>query len=345
MHGIHGGDRYRNRIRLDFSVNVNPLGMPEAVRDSLHRAVELCGGYPDIEAQELKKTVSGMLSVPEESVLFGNGASELFMAVVHGIRPGKILIPVPSFYGYEYAARAAGAEVVYYPLKPEAGYLPGEDLMDALSEDVDLLFLANPNNPTGRLVGKEYLGRLFSACRRKQITVALDECFIEFCGREHSMLSELPNLDTLLIVRAFTKIFAIPGVRLGYLLSENAALLDRIKRQLPEWNLSVFAQAAGIACAGQSAFLEETADYVRRERRFLAERLEGLGLRTVPGEAGFILVHSGKDLYHGLLRQGILIRSCDNFRGLSEGFYRIAVKSRRENEMLLEALALMADEK
>lgn len=338
MKKMHGGDIYRNQVRTDFSVNVNPLGMPEAVASALHEAVEMCGSYPDMETDKLKKAVSNMLFVPEEYLLFGNGASELFMAIVHAIKPHKTLIPVPSFYGYEYAAEAVGGEIVYYPLKEQMDYLPGDDLLEALTEDVDLLFLANPNNPTGRLTDKEYLKKLLGICKQKNIMVVLDECFIDFCGLDCSMLSELELYDNLLLVRAFTKIFAIPGVRLGYLLGVDITVLNKVKRQLPEWNLSMFAQAAGSVCAGQLAFVEKTVDYVRTERQFLTNNLRQMGLQVFPSEANFILVYSEKQLYESLLEQGILIRDCENFRGLSKGFYRVAVKSRKDNEILLKAM-------
>ncbi len=338
MNGIHGGDIYRNRVRLDFSVNVNPLGTPDVMKTALKAALKLCGSYPDMEAEKLKKAVGGMLCVPEEYLLFGNGASELLMAVVHGVRPRRTMIPTPSFYGYEYAAKAADSEIVYFPLKEQTGFLPGEDLLDALTEDVDLLFLANPNNPTGRLPEKAYLCRLLDVCRQNKIVAVLDECFIEFCEEGRSMLSELENYENLVIVRAFTKIFAIPGVRLGYLLCSDPTLLNRIKRQLPEWNLSVFAQAAGSVCGECRDFLGKTAAYVRAERKFLAERFAKMGLRVFPGDANFLLVCSRKNLYEELLRQEILIRDCENYRGLSKGFYRIAVKSGQDNEALIKAM-------
>ena len=113
MKGIHGGDIYRNDVKVDFSVNVNPLGIPKAVEAALYEAVDKCSKYPDISAEKLKKAVSGILHIPMENLLFGNGASELFMAIIHGIRPRKTVIPVPSFYGYEYAARAADREIIY----------------------------------------------------------------------------------------------------------------------------------------------------------------------------------------------------------------------------------------
>lgn len=338
MKAIHGGDIYRNQVTLDFSVNVNPLGIPGEVEAALHDAVKECGKYPDISAEKLSRAVSDMLQIPKEYLLFGNGASELFMAIMHGIRPKKTVIPVPSFYGYEYAAEAASENVWYYIMKEEAQFCLQEDFLEALTEDTELLFLANPNNPTGSLLQKEYLYQLLNHCRDQGIYVVLDECFIEFCGEEYSMLRELERFDNLMIVRAFTKIFAIPGVRLGYLMCSNKTLRERIRRQLPEWNLSVFAQIAGCACAKQRVFIQQTVDYVREERQFLEKNLREMELQIFPGTADFILLYTKYPLYNKLLERGIMIRSCENFKGLSEGFYRIAVKSREENERLIQIL-------
>lgn len=336
--GIHGGDIYRNQVIMDFSVNLNPLGMPMAVSEALHETVEKCGSYPDMAADKLKSAVSSLLLVPKEYLVFGNGASELFMAIIHALKPQKTIIPIPSFYGYEYAAGTVDGEIVYYLLEKEKGYLPGDGFLKILTEDVDMIFLANPNNPTGRLMSKEYLTKLLSACKQKRITVVLDECFIEFCGESLSMMSELEIYDNLLLVRAFTKIYAIPGVRLGYLICSDILLLNKVRRQLPEWNLSIFAQEAGCVCTNQSEFVAETVGYVRRERQFLEDSLKQIGLQVFQSEANFLLVYSERSLYQGLLEQGILIRDCENFRGLSRGYYRIAVKSRKDNEALIKAI-------
>lgn len=336
--GVHGGDIYRNQVNIDFSVNVNPLGTPEDVKAAMRQAVEVCGRYPDMEAEELKQSVSSLLGVPKEYLLFGNGASELFMAIAHGIKPGKAVIPVPSFYGYEYAAKAAGCNVVYYGLKQEDHFCMTEDIYSVLTEGTDLLFLANPNNPTGTLHGGEKMGGLLQHCREQGITVVLDECFIEFSGGRFSMLSGIEDFDNLILVRAFTKVFAIPGVRLGYLVCKNDRILMRIASQLPEWNLSCFAQAAGCVCARQKEFLAETERLTAAERQFLEEGLRRIGFQVFPSRANFLLVYSKDPLYEKLLEQGILIRDCSNFRGLCRGFYRIAVKGRRENEILLNAM-------
>lgn len=336
--GIHGGDIYRNHVKIDFSVNVNPLGIPAGVEDALYDAVGLCSAYPDIKAEKLKKAVAGMLSVPEEALLFGNGASELLMAVARGIQAKKIVIPVPSFYGYEYAAKAAGSEIVYYEVGEESNFCLTEDICSVLTEDTGAIFLATPNNPAGNLLEQETARVLLQHCKKKGIYVILDECFIEFCGNQCSMLPLLGEFENLVIIRAFTKIFSIPGVRLGYLICKNSQLLAKIAGQLPEWNVSCFAQKAGCACVKQAEFIKKTRLVVEKERRFLEEGLRGKGLRVYPSKANFILFYSEEPLYDRLLEKGILIRDCENFRGLQKGYYRIAVKNRRENEILLESL-------
>jgi len=346
---IHGGDIYSRQIRLDFSVNGNPLGMPDAAVQAIHEAVQHVGEYPDITAAALTEAVSRMLSgecgreIPKEYLLFGNGASELFLAVVHALKPRNIVIPVPSFYGYEYVAEAAGSYIKYVYLPEETAFCPGKELLQALTADTDLLFLANPNNPTGQLMSREYLRELLEHCRQQGIIVVLDECFIEFCETDReqprSLLGKIDHYENLLLVRAFTKSFAMPGVRLGYLVCSNEELREKIRRQLPEWNLSVFAHRAGIVCAEQAEqYLQDTVEYVKIERAYLKEGLEAPGIRVVSGEADFLLLYTTQPIYDRLLAKGILIRNCENFRGLGEGYYRIAVKKHEENEVLLDEL-------
>ena len=336
--GIHGGDVYRNQVDIDFSVNVNPLGTPECVKEALHRAVGMCGKYPDMKAERLGEAISTFLEVPREYLLFGNGASELFIAIVHGIKPKKIVIPVPSFYGYEYAAKSVDSEIIYYEMNWENNFCLKEDMNRILTEDVDLLFLANPNNPIGNLLDIEMIKKLLLHCKDKGIYVVADECFIEFCENQFSLLPEIWKSEHLIIVRAFTKIFSIPGVRLGYLVCKSKEIHTKIAGQLPEWNLSCFAQEAGCICAKQAEFIEKTKKYIEKERQFMTKGLMQIGLRTFPSVSNFVTIYSDKPLYEKLLERGILIRDCSNFRGLRKGFYRIAVKSRKENEILFMAI-------
>jgi histidinol-phosphate aminotransferase len=301
--------------------------------------VDISNQYPDLYAEKLNNAVSQMLNIPKEYLIFGNGASELFMAIVHEIRPQKTVIPIPSFYGYEYAANAIDSEIIYYNTKEEDNFELKENFLSVLTYDVDIVFIANPNNPTGNLISKDFLIKIVKHCNEKNIYVVLDECFIDFCGEEYSLIKEITKYPNLLLVRAFTKIFAIPGVRLGYLVSSNYNLTQKIKRHLPEWNISVFAQAAGCECAKQTSFVENTVLYIRQEREYMAEKLKellkGHEIKVYPSSANFILIYSEIPLYDKLLEKGILIRDCSNFRGLSKGFYRIAVKNREENETLI----------
>lgn len=344
MQSIHGGDIYRNRITLDYSVNCNPFGIPKGVKKALYHAVDHCHQYPDMEAYGLRGAVSRMLAIPPEYLLFGNGASELFMAIIHGVQPRKAMILTPSFYGYQHALMAVDCDMVIFPLKQEHGFLPKEDLLDVLTEDMDLLFLANPNNPTGQIMDKAFLKKLLEHCQENKILVVLDECFIEFCSSRDSMLPEIDEYSNLILVRAFTKIYAIPGVRLGYLICSCEDLRNKIEKQLPEWNLSVLGQEAGVACTKQSSYLKKTVSLIREERRFLAEGIKKLGLQVFPGEANFILFYSRIPLYDSLLKRGILIRDCSNYKGLSPGYYRIAVRQRKDNKQLLKAIGECIEE-
>ena len=341
MQNIHGGDIYTNPIEYDFSVNINPLGVPEGVRNALHEAVNDCSNYPDIASGKLKNAVSNILSIPKEYLLFGNGASELFMAIVHAIKPEKTVIPIPSFYGYEYATIANNGDIIYYETKIENNFHVAEDILTVLKDDINLLFLANPNNPTGNLISRDLLLKILRHCMDRDILVVLDECFIELTDAplENSLVDELKEFKQLLILRAFTKSFAIPGIRLGYLVCPDEKTARLIEEQLPEWNVSVPAQQAGIAAMKEENFLQQSRKLIANERDWLTKELTQMGAKVFPSKANFILFQWTKDdLYQRFLEQGILIRDCSDYEGLSKGYYRIAVKKHEENEELIRIM-------
>lgn len=335
----HGGDIYRNQIRLDFSVNTNPLGMPDPVKEALHQAVEEAENYPDIRAQALSAAVAEQLQVRKEQLVFGNGASELFHAVLHAIKPSKILIPAPSFLGYEEAAKAIDCEVIFYEMKKEENFCLTDRILDVLDENISLVFLANPNNPVGNLVEPELIFQIAEKCRQCDITLVLDECFMELTGKEqtYSFLKRLDEFPNVVVIRAFTKLYAIPGVRLGYLVCEQN-LAEKIRLQLPEWNLSVFAQRAGVAAIKEQEYIVRAVVCIQTQRQFLLEELQAAGCSVFDSDADYLLFYSEMPLYELFLQRGILIRDCSNFRGLQRGYYRIAVKSEEQNRMFAEVL-------
>lgn len=339
MENVHGGDIYRNEILHDFSVNTNPYGMPGTVRKALVDAVAACETYPDITCEALRDAIAQYDEMPAEWVLCGNGASELFNAIIHAVRPKKILIPMPSFYGYERAARVEEAEIVPYFLKEEENFSVPEAFLAALTEEIDLLMLANPNNPTGAAISQVQLEQIIAECKKKKITVVIDECFFPFTEQESlitaSYLQENPHV---VLVRAFTKTFAIPGVRLGYLMTPDTKLRNRIECNLSEWNLSSFAQAAGIAAVKEADYVVECAGKIARQREWLCTELQKLGIRVFPSASNFLLLKTNLPLYEALLKRKILVRDCRNYPGLESGFYRIAMKKETENHILLDAI-------
>lgn len=338
---IHGGDIYRNQVSLDFSVNINPFGMPLRVREALEAAVAWCERYPDIRSEALRDAIAGAKGIAPADIVCGNGASELFPAILRAVHAKKVLLPVPSFYGYEYAAKSVGAEICCHELLETDGYAVTERFLTAIGEDVDAVFLAVPNNPVGTVVEPELLEKIAERCKRHGVTLILDECFVMFTGAEerYSFLKKYRNYPGVVIVRAFTKLYAMPGVRLGYLVCSDAALTEAIRADLPEWNLSVFAQQAGCVACGQRAYVEHSVAFVCRERAWLTEQLSEIGITVFASNANFLMIKDGRPLAKELLKKGILIRDCSNYRGLSGGYYRIAVRRREENERLLAALA------
>ncbi len=336
---IHGGDIYRNKVELDFSVNRNPFGVPERVKEALEDAIQEVEAYPDIQYASLLSALSDALGVPEEWIVAGNGASELFLAIVHGLKPEEILIPVPSFYGYEWASGASDAVITYYNMKD---LCLGEDFLPVLRETgARLLFLANPNNPVGNLLSTELLEEMLFICKSRGIVLVVDECFLEFVpeNEKYSLISRLKQYENLIVVRAFTKLYAIPGVRLGYLLCAGEEIRGRIQRHLPEWNLSIFAERAGVAALKETAYVKRTVEFLETERAYLTEGLRHLGITVYESQADYLLLQTGLPLYEELLQCGILIRDCRNYRGLSAGYYRVAVRLREENDRLLAAVS------
>ncbi len=342
---MHGGDIYSNDIELDFSVNINPLGVPADVKEAIIKSIELSDRYPDIKAYELKKKLAGHFMTDITSIAVGNGASELLMALMHAIKPQKVLLTAPSFTGYEHAANAIKAECVYYEMSAKAGFSITEDILDMVTEDIDMLILTNPNNPTGRLIVPELLEAIIRKAEETKIITVLDECFIALSSsKENSLAYRIAEYKSLVVLRAFTKSFAIPAIRLGYAISDKANI-DLIEEQLPEWNVSIQAQMAGIAALENTAYLKDAAELIKEEKEYLETNLKRLGFEITRSDTCFMLIwHKRKnDIYKKLLENKILIRNCSDYRGLDDSYLRIAIKKHAENERLICALDKILD--
>jgi threonine-phosphate decarboxylase len=314
----HGGDIYGNTgVRLDFSVNTNPLGMPKEVRAALVAGVEEFARYPDPDCRELTAAIARRENVPEEWILCGNGAADLIYRICYALKPRRGLIFPPTFSEYERAMRQAGCEVAY-------GRLAGGE---------DIVFLCHPNNPTGLLAPGDLLERVLQS----GTTVVVDECFLDFTEGV-SVKGKLKEIPGLVVLKAFTKIYAMAGLRLGYVLCSDRRLLNKIRDAAQCWSVSVPAQIAGAAALACADWVSKTRRFVSEERKFLARELAGLGVEVFPSDANYLLLRCETPLYWPLLQKGVLIRSCGNFHGLDESYYRIGIKQRTENMSLIQAV-------
>lgn len=345
---MHGGNIYGNEIEYDFSVNLNPLGPPKSVQDALVAALNHVEEYPDPEYRELRRGLANYWQLAEEQLVLGNGASELIPGIIRTLAPKTCMVTAPCYSGYETALNAAApsCRIHRIPLRAEDDFILPENICQEIARvKPNLLILTNPNNPNGKRISANRLREIADACRTAGTMLLVDECFLALSGGDKDSLIHCIRSESLpaVVLRAFTKTFAIPGVRLGYAVC-SAPMAERIQRELPEWNLSVFAQYAGRAAletvaGGTSGYLAASVEMIAREREFLSEELEKLGFRVFPSDANYILFQSRDwELHQKLLDKGILIRDCRDYHGLTAGFYRTAVRTHRENTVLLRCL-------
>ncbi len=340
----HGGDIYSYDTIKDFSANINFHGMPESVKQAAHAAVEASVHYPDPDYRSLRAALAIREACAKEQIICGNGAAELMFALTAAKKPKKAVLAVPSFFEYEQALDAVGCEIRRIVLKKENGFDLTPSFFEELDAQTDLVILGNPNNPTGRMIRKEFLDQLLAVCREKSVFVVLDESFFDFLGEQekngtYSGMQCISENRNVFVLRSFTKMYAMPGLRFGYGISSDTMLLEQMRTRIQPWNVSVVAQAAAEAAAGETDFAKQTSQEIAYFRKRFIEQLAAAGYRTYPSDTNFILFEGPEGLADFCVRRGFLIRDCSNFPGLSKGYFRVCVRSREENDALMEALA------
>ena len=325
----------------DFSANVSPFELPAAVRNAAETALKETGRYPDPQCRALRKKLSAYHGIPADWILCGNGAADLIYRLAGARRPRTALVAAPTFSEYENALTLWGCRVSRFYLNEANGFSIKEDILPAITPELDLLFLCEPNNPTGRTTDRLLLERILERCAACGTLLAVDECFNDLLDdpAAHTLLESLQRYENLLILRAFTKSRGLAGLRLGYALSQDAALLEAMARSGPPWAVSALAQAAGIAALEDQESLKALRRLIRRERPRLAAGLTALGCRVCPGEANYLLFFQGiPALPQKLAQRGVLIRDCSNYHGLGPGWYRAAVRTEAENGKFLKIM-------
>lgn len=340
MKHVHGGDVYKYKNCLDFSANCNPLGTPERVKQAIIESVERLEDYPEVGCGRLKEAIARYEQVEKEEVICGNGAAELIFSLCRAKKPKKALLPAPTFAEYEQALSSVGCEIRYFFLEEKEDFRVKEAYLEALTDDLDILFLCNPNNPTGILMERDFLEKVLIRCRDKGIFAVVDECFLDFIREpeNYTLKAYLKEYKNLFILKAFTKRYAIAGVRLGYGLCADERILGQMELMTQPWNVSAMAQAAGLAALKETDYVEAGRKLVFEEAAYLKREMEKLGLKVFPSQANYIFFKGPENLFEQCVEKGILIRDCSNYPGLSKGYFRVAVKRHERNVKLIEAL-------
>lgn len=343
---VHGGDwagfqAEYGTLPLDFSANISPLGLPSGVKQAIVEALPAQERYPDPLCRALRVALGESLNCPPDWILCGNGAADLIWRLALTCKPRKALVLAPTFAEYGAALQSVGCRVELHLLKEEEGFRLGRDILPKIGPDTDLVLLCEPNNPTGRTTDHALLVEILRRCEAMGIWLVVDECFNAFLQipEAHTLRNFLAESRHLLLLSAFTKWYAMAGIRLGYALSSNRKLLWQMQQNGQPWSVSGLAQAAGIAALQETAYSAALHALIQQERPRLAAGLVDLGCRVIPGEANYLLFFCEKPDFVSLLREkGVLVRDCSNYVGLCSGWYRAAVRGRQENDAFLQVM-------
>ncbi|PID82689.1 MAG: threonine-phosphate decarboxylase [Clostridiales bacterium] len=340
----HGGNVHKiQRERkidtlVDFSANINPFGLNKKIKEEIINNIDGIVHYPDPDNYDLVGMIAEKHSVMRENILCGNGASDLIFRIVEAFRPEESLLIEPTFSEYRKALKRFSnintIESIHYDL----------DLLSRIKNTdvtLNMIFVCNPNNPTGILAEDSFLEGIIDYAKKENITLIVDESFIDFTHSK-SLISKYHN--DIIILRSFTKMYAIAGLRLGYLVS-SPEVIKKIKEISPTWQVSSLASAAGICAFHLEGFEEKTRSLIDKERDYLKSNLKKMGFEFYDSSANYICFKSHiEDLDSKLLDVGIAIRNCDNYIGLGENYYRIAVRSREDNTVLINSLLKLCKE-
>ncbi|GAB4535525.1 MAG: histidinol-phosphate transaminase [Thermodesulfovibrionia bacterium] len=359
--GGHGGNIYRlaeeigvreDRV-IDFSASINPLGVSERVKVVIKKGLGSIHNYPDPDTKRLCEVIAQHHNIAPETIICGNGSTELIYLTVRAIKPKTVLIPQPTFSEYERACKTAGykLQVTSYKLKREDDFQINPDefvsslITNHSSQPFDMVFLCNPNNPTGNLLEKAEVLKIADAAKKLKCYLIVDEAFIDFCP-EDSVITEVKHNPYLIVLRSMTKFYCLAGLRIGYGVFP-LSLIERLKGFKEPWTVNTIAQMSAIAALMDREYVRRTSVLMETEKRFLEDGFKRLGIEFFPSSANFYLLRLNrvKRLIHYLKRHGILVRDCSNFRGLDSSYIRVAVKNRKDNMLLLKGLVKFKKER
>lgn len=327
---------------IDFSNNINPLGLSDNIKNNIIDNLYLCEFYPDNELKNLKNTISEIENIPQENIVMGNGSSDIIFRIVSVLKPKKALLVAPSASDYEKALDANNCAISYHRLLEQNKFTLDETILFQLTPNIDICFICNPNNPTGQRVPKQLLLRIAKQCKENNIFLVVDEGFMDFVEQNelYTIKDILPQYDNVLVIKALSKTYAICGIRFGYGLCYNTHIISTLRETAQKFNISTLACIAVITALQEKDYIMKSRAVIREEYEFLKDGLENLGFTVFPSKANFILCKSKQiSLADRLKEKGFLIRRCENFRGLGNNYFRISIKGRELNQRLLQAIS------
>lgn len=343
---------------LDFSTSVNPLGVSKKIKAEIRKHLKYLHNYPDPEAKRSRDRLAQYHNIKPETILCGNGSTELIHLIVRALKPQKVLIAIPTYPEYERAIIANQKlsisthmsedkkEIIRYLLLNKENHFeinPDEFIdemrfLEVPSQPIRMAFLCNPNYPTGRVLKKDDVLKIAEAARKNKCYLLVDEAFIDFCPNE-SVIQEVKNNPYLIVLRTMSNFYALAGLRIGYGIFP-LHLIQRLKELKEPWTVNNLAQRAVVIAIKDKIFKKETTELIQQEKRFLEKNFKKLGFEYFKSDVNFYLlkIDNAKEICNYLMKKGILVKDCSNFKGLDSTYLKISVKSHRENTILIKEL-------
>ncbi|MEI6856479.1 threonine-phosphate decarboxylase CobD [Psychrilyobacter sp.] len=347
---LHGGNIYKLKREkgievLDYSANINPLGLSDRLKEAVIENLSILEKYPDPDYLEMKKIIADYNGIGIDNIVVGNGATEIMFLYAKCLKPRKVLIISPTFAEYERALKSTDCDVEYFQLREDEEFILNiPRLKETLDETYDLLVVCNPNNPTGKFIKKDTLDDLAKFCLTKDTKILLDEAFIEFVeGNLSESILEYRN-ENVFIVRALTKFFAIPGLRLGYGITFDSELKEKIESSREPWSVNAIAELATKVLLEDSEYIEKSENWIRKEKEYMYRELCNIeGIKPYKTESNFILVKlingmEVEEFREKMISLGVLVRNASNFNYLDNSYFRLAIKDRENNRKVLRCV-------
>ena len=347
---LHGGNRrafakhfgLQESEIVDFSSNGNPWGPPQSLFEVYQDSFHLLTSYPDPESLLLKKEIARNFPLWPENVIAANGATELIYLLIQFLKPRRALLVEPTFLEYRRALNLHGVEVRNLLLREKNDFLFSFAELSNAARDVGMVFLSSPNNPTGALASRSEVLAFLEEMKRREVFVVLDEAFIDWIPEE-SLANVVSDSASFFIIRSLTKFFNLPGIRIGYGLGSKR-LIERLEKTKITWSVNNLAETLGVQALRDKEFQKHSRENLAKEKDFFFKELAVIeDLKAFPSAANFFLVKLRGSMRSGglvecLAREKIMIRDASNFVGLDNQFFRVAVRNRKDNELLLESL-------